>query len=767
MKHLRFLLAGGLSAAILIAAAAALAAEGPTLKIGGAVYSKILWGSMLYDGSNYNFTTVPGEGYGDNGQGSEVELFLSARLSRQVEIVGRLKNRFNQNEWTNYGGFGGRNPALENPPNGDCVGGDCGEFDPRSAQYVKLRGVAVILTPGYSWINTATLGSNDFGMFDPFVIGKIRYIDRDNASGLLFQGSLFERKMSYDLTRISLPRLWAGPNYVTGSFTGGDAAYGAQVKVMPDPKVEMAGIYQYVSDIEADAIDRNLKNGQDSRTRFMNQVFGARMAVHPDPKVDVSAAAYGSFANSARDILASESNSPYISMANNPGSGDSLISRFSFFNGYSPVPAGRLFGQSYKGDLGLNDPFDVGLSFQVEGFSISPRYLSMMAARRESDVLLTEGWDGTFSFPGPTNAKYGIFSGFGNQTAIGYGGWDGPMQQVATINVDNEFTDFDEPAAETAIGWKGVTVVPQWSRGNWQFSGEASVIGYNTDWQAWGDPSHSLTNPIYPGAELDAGVGHNFRSAYAPFQDRKTKIAVVNARTVIETGKGIDVFGKFKYIKDEDNRMNEARFLPYQTGDCPGGGVACNDNANYYYDDGYNAYSSSSIYGNPGVITVTNPDGSTSTGYQWKPFDSLTDDDRDLKYWMASVGAGYQLTSDLYGSVTFEHYNAELVDGNTAFQAYQLQEMAGGKHLKNKLRVKGRYILSGIEMGLEYQYNFGRFEPDFGTGFVVQYADDAISQDHHVAVGSRGFMGRFGGWNSLEDQYFQQHQLKAYWKVQF
>jgi len=322
------------------------------------------------------------------------------------------------------------------------------------------------------------------------------------------------------------------------------------------------------------------------------------------------------------------------------------------------------------------------------------------------------------------------------------------MQQVATLNVDNEFTDFDETASETAIGWKGITVAPQWATGKWQFSGEVSAIRYNTDWQAWGDASHSITNPIYPGAELDAGVGHNFRSAYAPFQDRKTMIAVLNAATTIESGKGIDLFGKFKYIKDEDKRMTDARFLPYTSG----GAV------NYYYDDGTNQYSTASIYSDPPPL---------GSGTQWKPFDSLSDDDRDLKYWMASVGMGYQLTNDLYASVGIEHYKADLVDGNTAFQAYNLQEMAGGKHEKNKFRVKGRYVLGGAELGLEYQYNFGRYEPDFGTGYVVQFADDATSQDHHVAVGSRGFSGRFGGWNSLESQYFQQHQMKAFMKVQF
>jgi hypothetical protein len=72
-----------------------------------------------------------------------------------------------------------------------------------------------------------------------------------------------------------------------------------------------------------------------------------------------------------------------------------------------------------------------------------------------------------------------------------------------------------------------------------------------------------------------------------------------------------------------------------------------------------------------------------------------------------------------------------------------------------------------VEIGSEYQYNFGTFEPDFGTGFVPQVADNAISLANHVPVNSLGFAGRFGGWNSLEKREFKHHQLKAFMKVQF
>ena len=38
---------------------------------------------------------------------------------------------------------------------------------------------------------------------------------------------------------------------------------------------------------------------------------------------------------------------------------------------------------------------------------------------------------------------------------------------------------------------------------------------------------------------------------------------------------------------------------------------------------------------------------------------------------------------------------------------------------------------------------------------------------HNVPVGSLGFRGRFGGWNSLETRDFEQNRLKAFMKVQF
>lgn len=720
--------------AVMVVAATASAQEFK-LNIGGTTYTKWLWGNMRDDGSVYNFTTVPGEGYGDNGQGSEIELLLDARVSRYVAVKARLHSRFNQNQWTNFGGFGGTNP----PEN--CTGGDCGEYDPRSNQYVKLRGVAVTFTPGYKWIDSATIGANDYGMFDPFVIGRIRYIDRDNASGLLFQGSMNRRAFTWDAVRISLPRLWAGPNYNTGSYTAADAAYGYQFKYTPSSTFDVGGIVQYVNDIEVDSRDKyDWDDGRKIRTRFRNGVWGVKAGFHPNAVLDVRAAYYASSVDSVPLGL----------------SGNAEVPTSFWINGYSPVIAGRHSDDSWKLNVDINDPFDMGISFNLEVFSLGARYASMMAARRESDVLLTEGHDAAWAFPGPANASYGVFGG--NPTRIGYGGWDGNAVQVATINVDNEFTDFDEPMAETAIGWKGITLTPTYASGALELAGEYTYLDYNTNWQAWGHPDRPFTSTYYPATELDSGVGHNFRSAYAPWQDKTTHIALIKGKYVADVGKGVDIFFKVKTIQEKDYRLNDARYLPYQAGDCPGGGQACANTKRFY--SGNN--STSDLYGNPPVITVNGV-----TGYQWKPFSSISDDDRDLNYNTLQVGAGYQLTGDLYASAAWEYYKVDLKDGNSAFQAYNLHEMASGKHEKNKVILKARYILGGAEIGFEYQWNFGTFKPDFGDGFVVQLADEETANNVHVKVGSRGFKGRFGNWNSLEKRDFKQHRLKAFMKVQF
>ncbi|HEX6900655.1 MAG TPA: hypothetical protein VF789_13100 [Thermoanaerobaculia bacterium] len=732
---MRFSRGFAIACLVLLGALAAVPAnaQGTIMTIVGETYTKWLWGTERTDGSLYNFTTIPGEGYGDNGQGTEFNLFMFSKPSKYVEVSAWIQSRFSQNQWTNFGGFGGRNPAFEEPPGPPCVGGDCGEFDPRSNEYIKVRGVIVRITPGYRLLDAATIGSTDLGMFDPFTIGKIRYIDRQNAKAVLLQGSPF-KNFSYDLMRLSLPRLWAGPNFNTGDYTGADGAYAFQFRSTPSSFFDFSGMIERVRDIEVDATDRDFDDGRDVDFRYKNDVYGFRFGIHPGSMFDIRGQAYFS---------ESESN-PVFGTPTGFGT-----------SGFSPVPAGKHDDETFKLNVDINDPFGIGLSFNLEYFDIGAEYVSVLAARRESDVLLTEGNDGAFAFPGPDNSAFGVFPG--NPTRIGYGGWQGPAQQVATVNVDNEFTDFDESMAESAIGWKGITIVPTITVGNFDLAAEYSKIDYNTNWQAWGDVTHAIDNSPYPNFESDAGI-NSFRNAYAPFQDRETDILLLRGKTVVNIGNGIDVFGKIKWIDETDDRMTESRFLPFRPGDCPGGGVGCANNANNYFG----GFSTAAIYFNPPVITVNGV-----TGYQWKPFDSLSDDDREMDYQLIQLGAGYQFTGNLYGSLTYENYDVDLKDGNTAFQAYQLHSMASGQHDKNKVILQAKYTVGGAEFGFNYEYNWGEFDPDFGGGFVTQFADADTANNFGVPVGSPGFRGRFGGWNSLITREFEQQRIKTFMKVRF
>ena len=154
-------------------------------------------------------------------------------------------------------------------------------------------------------------------------------------------------------------------------------------------------------------------------------------------------------------------------------------------------------------------------------------------------------------------------------------------------------------------------------------------------------------------------------------------------------------------------------------------------------------------------------------GCQFKPFNDIADDDRELNYTSFNVGAGYQLTDDLYMSLAYTKYMVDLQDGNTALQGYNLHEMVSGQHDRNQLALRAKYILAGVEFGLEGQYAFGSFAPEFGSGYVPQLATEKQVSEVGVALGSKGFENRYGGWNSLETRNFEHMRLKMFMKAQF
>ena len=120
---------------------------------------------------------------GNNGVGSELELNIRGKVSSMVETGARLASRFGE-RWHDWWESGN---SLYDSPN---TSGDSGGMN--SASYMKLRGTYIQVMPGILGIDWIRAGSSDLGMFNPWTIGKVRYIDRDNGRGYFAAGHIGE-----------------------------------------------------------------------------------------------------------------------------------------------------------------------------------------------------------------------------------------------------------------------------------------------------------------------------------------------------------------------------------------------------------------------------------------------------------------------------------------------------------------------------------------------------------------------------------------------
>ena len=640
------------------------------LKWSGDIYMKFLDGNRQVSGSmSNNFDVTPGEASGDQGQAMEFDLKLSSQLSKQVEFYARIQSRLHRAFWANYDGF-----AVPGAPN-QSDPGSCTEADPRCNWYIKLRGARVILTPGYDWIDSASIGSNDWGMFDDWTQGKTRYIDRDNLNGFLFQGSAFGRTLRWDVARVSMPS-YQGASFTTGNLFANDANYVGQVKYAPGPDWNGTLIGMYAKDSEVDPDDPNTLNGAGTRTRWDNMVIGLKGQYSGFGFVDIKGAYY--YSDYGIDDAVCNSNSLESCR-------------------FSPLPKESTNDYAWYLNLDFNRLFVDGLSLAVQIFDIGSDYVAVAATRREADVLLTEGQEGTWQWLMPDyntgNRKNG-----NSMTGIGYGGWDGEVQQVVSGLADNDVTDIDEPVAYSVIGWKGVTLVPKYTLGNWQFSGEYSYIDFNTNWQACGGKDKDV-GCIYPRVEgtHSWGLGGDTRSPYAPYQDRQMEILALKVKYTLDVGNGVDLMARYKYISDEDNRVTNASLLT----------------------DAYDGYPNASASVNPDWIPNVGLGGCVGC------------DDRKADYDTYGLSAGYQLTQDLYAKLIYEHQEVELIDGTIdvapvglGFEAsndYGYAEYLTGKHVKDRIAMTFSYLLSGVEFGGTVDYFWGTYDPEF-------YKDDEFDR---------------------------------------
>jgi len=542
------------------------------MKISGKVFMNWLWGNgTVKQASSY----IGAFGYGGHhGINSEISFNILANVSDYVTAGARIDNRFRSNFWATYW----NNSDLD------------------AAQYMKLRGVWVrFRTP--EWLSPAIssvmVGNSDLGMFSPWTVGRIRYIDRDNAAGTFINGRIGS-KFNYDMARISLPSLWAGPGWTTqgngylgydgqNGFMNRDFAYAYALNFPISEKFSFRIVGDYTRDQEGDPDDPDSHDGTEREIRFENMVTSVEFTVSPTNSI----ALRGVYAHAS-----TEYNDRFDYIAN--------------WGGYNNMPQKDVSDNAMTLTFEAEDPFGVGLSFAAEYFNVGEDYISLMASRREQDVLLTEGFEGD-DVSGPANA-FGHNGGY----AFDWGGFWGNRGQSPSIMADNGDCQYTETAYESIIGWKGATAIVKYGSGGTDLSAEYTMIDYNTNMQ-----DRDMT--VYP-----SHTGIWFAN-----EDRQVSIALVKGKFAFDLGRPAYITGRVKLISDEDMQDTSTSEDDYTSDKMIyqlGFGLAPTDDLSF--EIGYTLFDDDVTYGNMDRPTEKNRlylssafnFGGVSIGYFWEYF---------------------------------------------------------------------------------------------------------------------------------------------------
>lgn len=536
----------------------------PSLTMRADIYNKLLfqndqsngavtWGTPNPNGDNFS---------GNNGAASELSLTFNGRINEQVEAGARVASRWGM-QWADFYENGDRRV--------DPVSGNFGRIDGSGqslgmdhAAYMQLRGLFIRAAPPIPTVRYVHIGSHDLGQFNAYTVGRQRYIDRDNARGIFIDGG-YKRWFGYHFARVALPKLYASAGYntgiqdplVTNPFWARDAVYVAKFSSQPLPWLQLENVNSFIMDEEADRDDpdalgsTNVIDPKDGVVQTQLRYTNLNSTVYM--KADYEWFKFTGLAGFSR----SEPNKKY---AFNTVEGS---------QGFSPIPYKVAYGWALTGRGEILDPFGINTFLRLEYFNIGPEWVATMGARREQDLLLTEGF---------------IEGG-----------------QVATLNVANEFQDFVDPFYESMIGWHGATVQGEWAPGTSQVIGELTALTYNTntcipgfnDAQPFGSEGPRMptlegslpsnvgtvwqkdmcargrdTRQTYPDFLYNQGMtdtdfytfantsdrGRDPRAVYARDQNRFTIITALKGSYTVPVMRGITLRGRGKYILDTDSR---------------------------------------------------------------------------------------------------------------------------------------------------------------------------------------------------------------------
>ena len=470
---------------------------------------------------------------GSNGVSSELELTVTGRVSEYVSAGARIASRYGE-RWQDYWESGNRMYGDVENTSGDSAGLN-------RAAYLKLRGPWIQLNPGLRFVDQVRIGASDLGMFNAWTIGKLRYIDRDNGKGYFAQGALGkERSLLWTAAAIALPKLWVGPWWSTGlgdpelqnPFWSRDWAYATNLQWRLREGTTMRLVASTTRDLESDIADPDALG---SKNPTCKDALGHPIpGCQSDHAVDfvLRYASVNATFEVEQDVGDTVRAEALVAVSSQRLDQDRTANGVALNQGVSPVAFKDSDDVALRVRVTAADPWQNGLTLQGEYFSIGAEYNAIFGARREADVLLTDGFLG--------------------------GG------QLPTLNLANEFIDFNEAWVESCIGWHGGTGLLQWENegGDLKLGAEYTFLSYHTNRQNRNVDdvfptflhSDGYTDTMLYDYANTRDRGRDPRSVYRRDQWRRTSIGVLRGRKTFELGNGLSLDWKIKYIHDEDYR---------------------------------------------------------------------------------------------------------------------------------------------------------------------------------------------------------------------
>jgi hypothetical protein len=461
-----------------------------------------------------------GDNYtGDNGACPEFSLSLSGQPIENVKAGFRIQSRFGQDfaDWFETG---------DRQSSADASGESLGQ---NHAAALQLRGIFLEIKEPLLGIDWALFGSSSLDHWDAWTVGRVRFIDRFNAKGIFLRTSIGSY-VDVLVARIAMAKLFGTANFsvleedlVTNPFWARDAIYAMQIKTKEKAiKGFQITLNTAISlDEEADLNDpdapgsHNTQDRKDEITAIIPRFVGANASLHLDLTRIEKLKVHG--------LLAASYNKPNLDYVSNLARGGLGFSNIVFKE-----------TQDFAGTLraSFQDFLLKGFKIEAEYFNIGSEFNAVAGARREDDILLTDGFvDGG---------------------------------QLPTLNVANELIDFHDSFYESAVGWHGATLVLGHENKILNSSLETSFIDYNTNAQ-------DRDMDVYPGFGGFSGFtdtdlfsyantndrGRDPRAVYRKNQDRKTLIFMARSKYRPKWWKKSEIKIKAKYILDQDGRNKE------------------------------------------------------------------------------------------------------------------------------------------------------------------------------------------------------------------